>query len=227
MQNSSLRRKNKMKSRAVKDDDKKVKKDLLIRAAISLFNKSSFEKISMDQIAKKAGVAKGTLYLYFKTKEELFLEIHRLDYEIWFDSFQTFLRSKKPGLSAGDLASWITESLRENQRVVRLMAIASALLEKNIAFESALSLKASVRKHVLEIVPELCRVLKWKKSEEALIFLTHLHALIVGLWHHAEPAPIVSKVLNSSSDFAVFQIDFFQTLESGIRALVLGSQKDS
>ncbi|MBM9576427.1 TetR family transcriptional regulator [Leptospira sp. 201903070] len=216
-----------MKIRAVKDDDKKVKKELLIRAAISLFNKSSFEKISMDQIAKRAGVAKGTLYLYFKTKEELFLEIHRLDYEIWFEAFQRFLRSKKPGMSAAVLSSWITESLRENQRVVRLMAIGSALLEKNVAFESALQLKASVRKHVLEIVPELCRVLKWKRQEEALTFLTHLHALIVGLWHHAEPAPIVAKVLNSSPDFAVFQIDFFQILESGISALVLGSQKNS
>ncbi|RHX88865.1 TetR family transcriptional regulator [Leptospira stimsonii] len=225
IQNRSER--NRMKTRAVKDDDKKVKKELLIRAAIALFNKSSFEKISMDQIAKKAGVAKGTLYLYFRTKEELFLEIHRTDYEVWFDSFLNFLRSKKSGINAAELASWITESLRENQRVVRLMAIGSALLEKNVAFESALQLKTSVRKHVLEIVPELCRVLKWKKTEEGLNFLTHLHALIVGLWHHAEPAPIVSKVLQSSSDFVVFQIDFFQILESGIRALVLGSQKDS
>lgn len=216
-----------MKSRAVKDDDKKIKKELLVRAAISLFNKSSFEKISMDQIAKKAGVAKGTLYLYFKTKEELFLEIHRLDYDAWFEAFQNFLRSKKPGLSSAELASWITNSLKENQRTVRLMAIASALLEKNVVFDSALRFKDSVRKSVLESAPELCRALKLKTSDEAVLFLTYLHALIIGLWHHAEPAPIVVKVLNSSPDFAVFRIDFFQTLELGIISILSGIQKNS
>lgn len=225
--NSSLKQEpDPMKSRAVKDDDKKVKKDLLVKAAISLFNKSSFEKISMDQIAKKAGVAKGTLYLYFKTKEELFLEIHRMDYEAWFAAFQAFLRSKNPGLSASELAQWITNSLKENQRTVRLMAIASALLEKNIVYESAFRLKDSVRKSVLESAPELCRVLKFKKNEDAILFLTYLHALITGLWHHAEPAPIVTKVLNSSPDFTVFRIDFFHTLEVGIVSMLAGLQKN-
>ncbi|XDD51307.1 TetR/AcrR family transcriptional regulator [Leptospira sp. WS92.C1] len=215
-----------MKVRAVKENDKKVKRDQLIRAAITLFNKSSFEKISMDQIAKKAGVAKGTLYLYFKTKEELFLEIHRMDYEVWFEFFQLYLKSKSPGLAPAELASWITESLRENQRMVRLMSIGSALLEKNVAYESAYRLKDSVRRSVLESSSELSRVFKLKKTEDAVFFLTYLHALIMGLWHHAEPAPIVTKVLNSSPDFALFKIDFFQILESGIHSLLLGFLKD-
>ncbi|MDV6235811.1 TetR family transcriptional regulator [Leptospira ellisii] len=215
-----------MKSRAVKEDDKKVKREQLIRAAIALFNKSPFEKISMDQIAKKAGVAKGTLYLYFKTKEELFLEIHRMDYEFWFESFQTYLKSKSPGLAPAELASWITESLRENQRMVRLMAIGSALLEKNVVYESAFRLKDAVRRHVLESSSDLSRVLKLKKPEIAIEFLTYLHALIVGLWHHAEPSPIVSKVLSSSDDFEIFRIDFFRILETAILTLLNGLSKD-
>ncbi|EQA63996.1 hypothetical protein [Leptospira alexanderi] len=42
--------------------------------------------------------------------------------------------------------------------MIRLMAIASALLEKNVVYESALRFKDSVRRSVLESTPELCWV---------------------------------------------------------------------
>lgn len=47
------------------------------------------------------------------------------------------------------------------------MAISSALLEKNVVYESALRFKDSVRRSVLESTPELCRVLNWKPPHVA------------------------------------------------------------
>ncbi|MCX8128873.1 MAG: TetR/AcrR family transcriptional regulator [Clostridia bacterium] len=47
------------------------KKDQIYEAAIKLFNKNGFDKTPTSQIAKEAGVAIGTLFHYFKTKEEL------------------------------------------------------------------------------------------------------------------------------------------------------------
>ncbi|MDL5245043.1 hypothetical protein QRD38_04380 [Leptospira weilii] len=42
------------------------------------------------------------------------------------------------------------DSLKENRRMIRLMAIASALLEKNVVYESALRFQNSVHTSVLE-----------------------------------------------------------------------------
>ncbi len=36
----------------------------------------AFESITMDEIAKEAELSKGTLYLYFKTKEDLYFAVH-------------------------------------------------------------------------------------------------------------------------------------------------------
>jgi len=47
-----------------------MKKDIL-QASLSAFLKYGFHKSSMEKIAKEAGIAKGTLYLYFSSKEEL------------------------------------------------------------------------------------------------------------------------------------------------------------
>lgn len=51
---------------------KTQKKEEIARAAQELFTDFGFKSVSMDMIAQKANVAKGTLYLYFKDKETLF-----------------------------------------------------------------------------------------------------------------------------------------------------------
>ena len=56
---------------AYKKGDKTMKKDQVIEAARELFHQFGFKKVSMDEIAAKAGVTKKTIYMYFSSKEEL------------------------------------------------------------------------------------------------------------------------------------------------------------
>ena len=48
-----------------------MKKEQVIEAARRLFHQFGFKKVSMDEIAKEAGVTKKTIYMYFGSKEEL------------------------------------------------------------------------------------------------------------------------------------------------------------
>jgi AcrR family transcriptional regulator len=41
-------------------------------AALAEFSRQSFDTVTMDQIAGRAGVTKGTIYLYYASKQELF-----------------------------------------------------------------------------------------------------------------------------------------------------------
>jgi AcrR family transcriptional regulator len=52
--------------------DKEAKKTEIAKAAKDLFTNFGYKAVSMDSIASRAQVAKGTLYLYFKDKEALF-----------------------------------------------------------------------------------------------------------------------------------------------------------
>ena len=47
----------------------------ILHAAIESFGQTGFDRTKMDDIAKRLGLSKGTLYLYFKSKEDLFLAI--------------------------------------------------------------------------------------------------------------------------------------------------------
>lgn len=50
-------------------------KEKIIQAAIESFAQTGFDRTKMEDIAKRLGLSKGTIYLYFASKEELFLAI--------------------------------------------------------------------------------------------------------------------------------------------------------
>jgi AcrR family transcriptional regulator len=54
------------------EDPRETKRELILRAAERLFIGRRFDEVKLDEIAVAAGVGKGTLYLYFKNKEDLF-----------------------------------------------------------------------------------------------------------------------------------------------------------
>ncbi|GGA46798.1 TetR family transcriptional regulator [Kroppenstedtia guangzhouensis] len=47
----------------------------IFQSAVEVFAHSGFERAKMDEIARRAGVAKGTIYYHFKGKEELFVAL--------------------------------------------------------------------------------------------------------------------------------------------------------
>jgi AcrR family transcriptional regulator len=52
------------------------KKDLIINAALKLFVENGFHGTATSKIAQEAGVANGTLFQYFKTKDELVIALY-------------------------------------------------------------------------------------------------------------------------------------------------------
>ncbi|MGE0564942.1 MAG: TetR/AcrR family transcriptional regulator [Pseudolabrys sp.] len=53
------------------------KREAILAAALEEFSASGFAATRLDDVAKRAGVAKGTIYLYFRDKDDLFQELVR------------------------------------------------------------------------------------------------------------------------------------------------------
>jgi AcrR family transcriptional regulator len=70
----SRARKRKVRGRAEKSA---ARREAIIAAALDEFSARGFAATRIDDIARRAGVAKGTIYLYFRDKEALFQEIVR------------------------------------------------------------------------------------------------------------------------------------------------------
>lgn len=70
------------------------KKQLIVRGAEVLFHKYGYTKASLEDIAKEAGLGKGTIYYYFESKEDIFLEVVRLHAEEFYNHWQEEIKKK-------------------------------------------------------------------------------------------------------------------------------------
>ena len=56
-------------------DEQAAKRERILAAALKLFAHEPYQAVTMDRVAVAAGVAKGTLYLYFPSKDALYLGV--------------------------------------------------------------------------------------------------------------------------------------------------------
>jgi TetR/AcrR family fatty acid metabolism transcriptional regulator len=54
---------------------KAARRESILQAAIEIFSKKGFRSATISEIAERAGVAEGSIYQYFKSKEDLFFSI--------------------------------------------------------------------------------------------------------------------------------------------------------
>jgi AcrR family transcriptional regulator len=78
----------------------------IVEAAHAVFHRQGFRTATMDDIAKEVGVSKGALYLYFRTKTEILVQVQK-------QSRTEVLRKWEGLMSEGDIAEGIAHSLDE------------------------------------------------------------------------------------------------------------------
>lgn len=71
---------------------KDLRRQQIIQAATEVFGNSNFQSASISEIAQKANVAEGTLYQYFKNKEDLFFSIPAQKTEEFCEEFNLHLQ---------------------------------------------------------------------------------------------------------------------------------------
>lgn len=79
-----------------KEKEKEFKQNLITDAARKLFIEKGFDETTMDDIAREAGFAKGTVYLYFKSKNELMAFIVLASYDSFFDEIEAMAAREIP-----------------------------------------------------------------------------------------------------------------------------------
>ena len=94
--------------------EKNNKYHLILEAAVKVFARQGFYQSTVAQIAKEAGVADGTIYLYFKNKDDILVQFFSYKTRQVFDRFRAEV--SKAGNSLDKLRNLIRRHLTEFQR---------------------------------------------------------------------------------------------------------------
>ena len=115
--------------RARSDEQKALRRQTVLRAAEAYFLEVGYEAFSMAQLAKRAGLVKGTLYLYFKTREELFLTLYEESLTRWS---QVFISNLSEPMSSEAYARALHNTALADGTFVPLLIRLEHVIEHNV-----------------------------------------------------------------------------------------------
>lgn len=108
-----------------------AKRDLIIDAAVEVFAERGFHQARVSDIAGNAGVADGTIYLYFKNKEDLLLSIFEEKMDVVLDGVRAALEGVDDPLERiRRFASHHFMQVRENRSSAEVLQVELRLSNK-------------------------------------------------------------------------------------------------
>lgn len=107
------------------------KRSLITEAAVDVFAAKGFHQARVSDIARKAGVADGTIYLYFKNKEDLLLSIFEEKMDLLLEGLgEALADSDDPVERIRRFARFHFQQVRENRAAAEVLQVELRLSNK-------------------------------------------------------------------------------------------------
>lgn len=212
-----------MGKRARTDAAKEEKANTILDKAAELFLEQDYEDIRMADLAKELGISNGILYVYFKTKETLFLCLLWREYEKRLD----YLREKTAQEQIDcfeDIKRLFLEELEylvdNDPLYIRLESMRAAILERNTDQEVLLRMKAHLFERMEAWVNQLSQSGILTSQQLVEIFFLEA-AIITGCKLGADQPDSVHQVLRQLGVPGT-QRNFKQDVMNGVRCYLDG-----
>jgi AcrR family transcriptional regulator len=193
--------------RARTDDAKELRREALLACARRMLQTQGSGNFTMAVLADEADLAKGTAYLYFPSREALFVAILTEDLRAFFAGIVRGL----PRLSGRDLplmaAKLIADALLSCPTLLPLLQLLHTQLERNVPFEVLAEFKAFLLAQLQIAGASLETAVGLRKGAGATVFL-RAHALAVGMSQMADRSEALQEVYRRHPELSALAIDF-------------------
>ncbi len=212
--------------RAHKAEQKELRRQTILQAARARFEQDKLSQITIASIARQANLAKGSVYSYFSTKEEVFLALLIDELRDWFGSLGEVLEAYPAAQTVERVVADLIDTLRPREIMLRLLSRLFLEIEENLSLEAALDFKTWLLEASIHTGTRLERALGLAPLDSppgalGAKYLLRLNALCTGLWPMAHPTGSTAEVL-ARPEFEPLRVDFWEELSAGLLALFSG-----
>ena len=191
--------------RARSSEQKALRRHAVLETAEVYFKEVGYEAFSMAQLAKKAGVAKGTLYLYFNTREELFLTLYEQSLVRWS---QIFIGSLSDTMTSKTYAQSLYKTTQADGVFLPLLIRLEHVIEHNVAILRLIESKRVFINQVEAVAAATSTALRLSTAQATEVVKT-MGVLLIGatqtdqspsLADEALPADVQNLIASFSSE---------------------------
>jgi AcrR family transcriptional regulator len=206
--------------RAVQAEDKQERRQALLDAARRLLARRAERLPAVSEVADEAGLAKGTVYLYFASKEELFLALHEDAVTAYFDELTAMLE-RDVDVGFADVFRVTRRHVVDAPLFLPLGCRVFAMLQDEIRASVARGFRLRLGERLMRAGARVEQRFGLR-TEEGVALLRNSYALIIGLWqlsaargNGVTPADVVP----ASGALGAFEWDYAHELERALASL--------
>lgn len=191
----------------------------LLDAAVALWLAHPERVPSVAEVAEKAGLAKGTVYLYFKSKEDLLLAAHERHVQAFFAALIERASNSKP-MSVGSMMELTSQYIAGVPAFLPLATLVAGLMYKGITPEASQAFEARIAEHLKTSGALLRNHFPLPDVDSGARLLMRSYALILGLWQLVGS----EQPICTNPDVSAMMLPTYASeLDAALRALWLGT----
>lgn len=207
--------------RAVWDHEKESRLQDLLASAAALFARNDFAEITVRHICDESGLAKGTFYLYFETKEAAFLALTRQLVGVWATAVEAKLTELAVQPPAARVAEILAVSFREAPQLPRLLQMLHSILERKVPETDIVTFKQALAGNINRQHALMARLFPLLSSAQISQFMLFCQIVLTGAWEFAHPPANVRAILEANG-LTQFLVDFEATVQTQIEIFLNG-----
>ncbi|MEP7328068.1 MAG: TetR/AcrR family transcriptional regulator [Betaproteobacteria bacterium] len=214
-----------IRQRAIQAEDKQERHHAILDAAERLLLRAPDRVANVAEVADEAGLAKGTVYLYFPSKEELLLAVHERNIDGFFRALIERMQNDTPA-AIDDVLTLTHQHMVEPPLFLPLAARCFGLMGQRLPSEAGFAFKQRMAERLQAAGAGLERHFPELDAGGGLALLRYSYALILGLWQMSPAAQGSGSPcagIASAHASPVFNYSYPDELDRALRALWEGT----
>lgn len=212
-----------IRQRAIQAEDKQERHHAILDAAERLLLRAPDRVANVAEVADEAGLAKGTVYLYFPSKEELLLAVHERNIDAFFTALIARMQSDMPA-AIDDVLVLTHRYMVEPALFLPLAARCFGLMGQSVAPAAGQEFKRRMAIRLQAAGAGLERHFPELGAGGGVALLHYSYALIIGLWQMSPAAQGgASACALAEAASPVFIYSYPDELDRALRALWEGT----
>ena len=158
-----------------------TRKEEIINACAELYESRGFREITLKDIGAATTLTRTGIYLYFETKEEIFLALLAREYDAWVAEMQDVM-ARAEAMTREEVAAVLARTLTDHPRLLRLLSMNLFEMEANSRPERLAEFKVSFGASLKTVEMMIQKYLPEMDSADRQRFLYAFFPFIYGIY---------------------------------------------
>lgn len=206
------------------------RKQEILDAAYRLFEETEYDHITLNGIARELQISKPSIYRYFSSREEIFLDIYGQEYERFTkELIEVLMKLSTDPLPTEVSLIWV-KVYRNHPKLLKLMPYLGVALERNSSESSLKSFKATNIDLQEQLAKQLTVLYPTLTIQDGFYIQYYVFLIASSLWTLSNPTEPMQQILRGYQHLNIdysFDHVLSQGIEVHINDFLQKKQKDA